>query len=79
MLGGRRSEQSILMVSGLLGTVLMSNEIASDCAAAAHVAGLRYTTDAEPGMRRRRKGRGFTYLDRDGLPIRDAGELRRIR
>ena len=56
----------------------MSKEIAIDGAATAQVAGLRYTTDEQPGIRRRRTGRGFTYLDRDGVPVRDPGELRRI-
>ena len=57
----------------------MSNEVASDGVATAQLAGLRYTTDQQPGVRRRRKGRGFAYLDRDGVTIRDEGELRRIR
>jgi DNA topoisomerase-1 len=56
----------------------MSNEIASDGVATAQIAGLRYTTDEQPGIRRRRKGRGFTYIDRDGVALRDASELRRI-
>ena len=56
----------------------MSNEIASDGLATAQLAGLRYTTDEQPGIRRRRKGRGFSYVDRDGHVIRDAAELRRI-
>jgi len=57
----------------------VSNEIASDGIATAQLAGLRYTTDEQPGIRRQKKGRGFTYVDRDGVPVRDAGELRRIR
>jgi DNA topoisomerase I len=56
----------------------VSNEIASDSAAAAHLAGLRYTTDEQPGIRRQRKGRGFSYVDRDGHAVRDKSELRRI-
>ena len=57
----------------------MRNDVASEGVAAAQLAGLRYASDEQPGVRRRRKGRGFTYVDRDGVPIRDAGELRRIR
>ena len=57
----------------------MTNEIASDGIATAQVAGLRYTTEDQPGIRRRRKGRGFTYVDPDGVPVRDEGEIRRIR
>src|SRR5205823_3369563 len=59
--------------------LVMRNDVASDGVAAAQLAGLRYASDEQPGVRRRRKGRGFTYVDRDGVPIRDAGELRRIR
>ncbi len=66
------------MVSPLLIAIVMSNEIASDGVATAQLAGLRYTIDDQPGIRRRRKGRGFFYVDRDGLPIRDGGERRRI-
>ena len=40
---------------------------------------LRYSTDAEPGILRRRAGRGFRYLDPDGASIRDAALLARIR
>lgn len=45
----------------------------------AKAAGLRYVTDTAPGIRRRRSGRGFAYLDADGNPIRDRHALRRIR
>jgi DNA topoisomerase I len=57
----------------------VTNEIASDGIATAQLAGLRYTTEEQPGIRRRRRGRGFTYLDRDGVSVRDVTELRRIR
>ncbi|HEY7236025.1 MAG TPA: hypothetical protein VH539_17840 [Gemmatimonadaceae bacterium] len=45
----------------------------------AEVAGLRYVTDAAPGIRRKRKGRGFAYLGADGVEIRDPSVLERIR
>jgi DNA topoisomerase-1 len=54
-------------------------QTADDPIAAARAAGLRYTPDGGPGIRRRRAGRGFSYLDAEGAPIRDAEELRRIR
>ena len=41
----------------------------------AEEAGLRYMTDAEPGIRRRRAGRGFAYLRPDGRPITDPGRV----
>jgi DNA topoisomerase-1 len=46
---------------------------------AAREAGLRYGTDTQPGIRRRRQGRGFTYLDARGRHVRDQATLARIR
>ncbi len=43
------------------------------------VAGLRHSSDDRPGITRRRAGRGFSYRDVDGRPIRDAETLDRIR
>jgi DNA topoisomerase-1 len=57
----------------------MANEIASAGLAAAQMAGLRYTGDEQPGILRLKKGRGFSYVDRDRVPVRDESELRRIR
>jgi DNA topoisomerase-1 len=48
-------------------------------AESAKAAGLRYTTDARPGIRRIRRGRAFTYVDADGKRVRAAAELARIR
>ncbi|MEP6572166.1 MAG: DNA topoisomerase IB [Gemmatimonadota bacterium] len=45
---------------------------------AAAAAGLRYVSDTLPGIRRRRSGRGFTYLDPAGEVIRDPELLARI-
>src|SRR5690606_458412 len=47
--------------------------------AAAREAGLRHVSDADPGIRRRRAGKGFTYLGPDGRTIRDRETLSRIR
>ena len=46
---------------------------------AARAAGLRYATDARPGISRRRAGRGFSYRDPDGGLVRDKATLERIR
>jgi DNA topoisomerase IB len=46
---------------------------------AAAGAGLRHVDAAEPGIHRRRSGRGFAYTDADGRPVRDAEVLARIR
>jgi len=41
-------------------------------------AGLVYTSDLEPGIRRVRKGTSFIYRNTDGKPVRDAATLNRI-
>src|SRR2546425_818567 len=38
--------------------------------ASAQAAGLRYVSDQSPGIRRKRVGKGFTYLESDGRTIR---------
>ena len=57
----------------------MGQPAAPEYVSAAEAAGLRYVTDAMPGIRRRRHGRGFTYLDADGGVIRDRALIRRFR
>jgi len=44
----------------------------------ARAAGLRYVNDDEPGISRRRAGKGFSYRSAGGAVIRDRDELRRI-
>jgi len=46
---------------------------------AAHEAGLVYSTDDEPGIRRQRRGKRFAYAGPDGKLIRDPAVLERIR
>lgn len=41
--------------------------------------GLRHACDADAGIARRRRGRGFSYHDADGAPIADPDTLARIR
>lgn len=41
--------------------------------------GLVYTSDASPGISRRRSGKGFAYRRDDGSLVRDRDELQRIR
>jgi DNA topoisomerase-1 len=45
----------------------------------AQSAGLRYITDASPGIRRRRAGTGFSYVGLDGKAIHDREILARIK
>jgi DNA topoisomerase I len=44
----------------------------------AREAGLRYVTDAMPGVRRVKRGRAFSYVDAEGRPITDPAERRRF-
>ncbi len=46
-----------------------------DPAESADDAGLRYVTDADPGIARRRAGRGFTYVAPDGARVKDRARL----
>lgn len=41
--------------------------------------GLRHSSDGEPGISRRRSGRGFSYRHANGRPVRDGEALERIR
>ena len=54
-------------------------EVVSDPVQSAQAAGLRYVSDTQPGIRRKRAGKGFVYLRPEGKTIRDAKELARIR
>ena len=51
----------------------------SENLAAAKAAGLRYVTDAMPGIGRRRRGRTFEYHSPDGRTLREAATISRIR
>jgi DNA topoisomerase I len=52
--------------------------IAADPVLSARLAGLRHVVDSRPGIRRRRRGKGFSYVDPSGQPLRDPRERRRI-
>ena len=46
---------------------------------AAREVGLRYTSDARPGISRKKRGAQFSYFLPDGTPLRDKAELGRIK
>jgi len=50
-----------------------------DPVVSAREAGLRYVSDDTPGIRRVRRGKGFSYSAPDGCTIRDNAELKRVR
>ena len=45
----------------------------------AKIAGLRYVTDDVPGIRRKRRGHGWSYVKPDGSVLKNRDDLRRIR
>jgi DNA topoisomerase-1 len=53
--------------------------VITDPVESAKAAGLRYVSDSQPGIHRRRRGTGFGYMDPDGKPVRDKETLFRIR
>ncbi|HKO17826.1 MAG TPA: DNA topoisomerase IB [Acidobacteriaceae bacterium] len=56
-----------------------SIEIVTDPVESAKAAGLRYVTDATPGIKRKRQGKGFRYVSPDGKPMHDPEVMRRIK
>src|SRR5512132_4150295 len=57
----------------------MPQRAAREFVGAAKAAGLRHVTDSMPGVRRRRVGRGFSYVDPNGRVIRDRKLIGRFR
>ncbi len=54
-------------------------ELPTDPRESAKVAGLRYVSDTQPGITRKRAGRGFSYASPDGKVVRDPETLNRIK
>jgi DNA topoisomerase I len=54
-------------------------EVITDPVESAKMAGLRYVNDAQPGIHRRRRGKGFQYNDAEGKAVRDKETLARIK
>jgi DNA topoisomerase-1 len=61
------------------GDVAPVATVQADPKKSARAAGLKYVSDASPGIRRRRAGKGFVYLQPDGKQVRDKATLQRIR
>jgi DNA topoisomerase I len=57
----------------------LPNPFAAALAEEARDAGLRYTSDAGPGIRRSARGKSFIYLRADGSRVTDAATLARIK
>jgi DNA topoisomerase-1 len=66
---------SIVVMGQEAGSVL---RLSDDPQAAARAARLRYVSDDQPGIARRRHGRGFTYFDPEGTRITDREQRSRF-
>ncbi|CAN5437377.1 DNA topoisomerase IB [soil metagenome] len=61
------------------GAAVADSELVTDPRDAARAARLRYVSDAQPGIVRRRAGKGFSYRGPDGELVKDRERLARIR
>ena len=75
----RRIEKKAVKRSRAGKAAVPAPEIISDPVESAQAAGLRYVSDTQPGIRRKKAGKGFGYVGTDGKPIKDEKELARIR
>ena len=62
-----------------LSQATLPEEPGIDPAESAKAAGLRYITDARPGIQRKKHGAHFRYIAADGGPVRDDKTLARIK
>ncbi|MGH8513952.1 MAG: DNA topoisomerase IB, partial [Gammaproteobacteria bacterium] len=60
-------------------TLTKSPQLDLDPKGSARAAGLRYVSDAMPGIRRKKAAKGFRYVDATGAIIRDLAVLGRIK
>jgi DNA topoisomerase-1 len=68
-----------LSTSGSHNDCVGQDSVSVDPIQSAREAGLRYVSDEGPGIRRKRAGKGFSYIGPDGEVLRDAKQLQRIR
>ena len=63
----------------MLKTMFAIEEVTSPSVVSAEEAGLRFVSDDEPGISRRRSGNSFRYKSSSGAAIKDQRSLARIR
>ena len=68
-----------IWAKGTLSKRMQPLTVVPDLIESAKAAGLRYVTDAKPGIRRKRSGKGFRYIDSEGKAVRDKDVLARIK
>ncbi len=76
---GIRSNHAALIRAKLPLGPMQTIGIPIDPVDSAKAAGLRYVSDAKPGIQRKRSGKGFRYIGVDGAPMRDPEVLARIK
>lgn len=54
-------------------------ELIADPVESSRLAGLRYVTDTQPGITRKRWGKSFRYFNPDGSQVKDPTVLARIK
>jgi DNA topoisomerase I len=69
------SDEALQLLAGSMDSV----QAIVDPKDTAEFAGLRYVSDARPGIHRNKAGRGFTYRRADGSKLSEPGVLNRIR
>ncbi|MBD2102917.1 DNA topoisomerase IB [Leptolyngbya sp. FACHB-261] len=70
--------QSVLPQPPLQEVTQLTTEIKVDPVQSAEAVGLCYVTDTDPGIQRKRVGKGFSYIGPDGEKVRDPKEIKRI-
>jgi DNA topoisomerase-1 len=76
--GSRRPKAVADAAHSIVGLSERIAELYRDTQACAAAAGLVYVSDEEPGIRRRRQGRGFGYRDAGNRPLTDEAIKARI-
>jgi DNA topoisomerase-1 len=70
---------ALRIVKGSSATHLKPTDVTEASVASARAAGLRYTSDRQPGIRRTKHGTTFRYFGHDGRRVTNKDELARIR
>jgi len=69
----------IIEIRNCVDMLLYPNVVNSSSSKAARNIGLRYVNDQQPGIRRQKVGRGFSYFDVNGDRIQDKAERDRLK
>lgn len=79
IVNAKQVSQQLLKTAKKLAAAEPTPDPMHDPVAAARAAGLRYTNDRQPGIRREKRGESVRYVSADGKAVRDAETLARIK